>query len=96
MRRITDSVRADHRTLESLYDRIIHAEDGDEQVRLQNQFTWELARHVVSEELVLFPALEKYLRDGDAAQDRQEHHIVGLSLIVGFMPWHPTTPSGLQ
>lgn len=77
MPRITNAIQADHRSLESLHDRINEAEDSDEKSRLQNQFTWELARHVVSEELVLFPALEKYLRDGDATQDRREHQIVG-------------------
>lgn len=78
MARITDAIQADHRSLESFHDRINQAEDDDEKSRLQNQFTWELARHVVSEELVLFPALEKYLRDGDASQDRHKHQVVGL------------------
>lgn len=85
MPRITDAIQADHRSLESFRDRINQAQDSDEKSRLQNQFTWELARHVVSEELVLFPALEKYLRDGDATQDRSEHQIVGLPLRV-LMP----------
>lgn len=82
MGRITDAVHADHRDLESYYERILHAEDEDEQTRLQNHFTWELARHVVGEDLVVFPALEKYLRDGDATEDRQKHHIV--SVFLGF------------
>lgn len=76
MGRITDVICADHRTLESYYDRILHAEDGDEQTRYQNNFTWELARHVVGEEIVLFPALEKYLRDGDATENRRQHQTV--------------------
>lgn len=76
MPRISDAIRDDHRSLESYYDRIVHTEDDDEQTRLQNQFTWELARHVVSEELVVLPALEKYLRDGDTSQDRHDHQIV--------------------
>lgn len=78
MGRITDAVQADHRDLESYYERILHAEGEDEQTRLQNQFTWELARHVVGEDLVVFPALERYLRDGDATEDREKHHIVSV------------------
>lgn len=75
MDRITDAICADHRDLKSYHDRIVQTEDPDEQTRWQNMLTWELARHVVGEELVLYPALEKHLRD-DAAEDRQQHQTV--------------------
>jgi hypothetical protein len=51
----------------------------DEQQRWANQFRWELARHSVSEELILFPALEKYLGAGGkkmADEGRAEHYEV--------------------
>ena len=50
----------------------------DEQTRAQNQLTWELARNLVGEELVLYPAIEKYLRDGKrmVEDDRKEHDTV--------------------
>lgn len=76
MHRITDAICTDHRNLESYYDRIADAQDSDEQTRYQNQFTWELARHVVGEELVLYPALEAQLPDGDTGEDRQQQHTV--------------------
>lgn len=82
MGRITDAVQADHRDLESYYERILQADDEDEQTRLQNHFTWGLARHVVGEDLVVFPALEKYLRDGDATEDRQKHQMVSVSGLL--------------
>lgn len=75
MDRITDAICSDHEHLQSYYDRIVHAESSDEQIRYQNMFTWELARHVVGEELVLYPALEKHLHE-DAAEDRRQHQLV--------------------
>ncbi|KAJ6090315.1 hypothetical protein N7486_009130 [Penicillium sp. IBT 16267x] len=77
MDRISDMICADHRDLKSYYDRIIHTEDADEQTRWQNMFTWALARHVVGEELVLYPALNKHLHQ-DGAKDGQQHLIGGI------------------
>ncbi|PIG82585.1 HHE domain protein [Aspergillus arachidicola] len=50
----------------------------DEQTRYQNLFTWELARHSIGEELVIYPALEKHVANGKslAEKDRKEHQSV--------------------
>ncbi|MCJ1364807.1 hypothetical protein MMC16_003924 [Acarospora aff. strigata] len=77
MTTITKAITEDHRELEEYYNTIINATDADTQTRYQNQFTWELARHSVGEELVVYPAMEKYMgADGKAKadHDRQEHH----------------------
>lgn len=73
--RITDAIKHEHDQLRSFYDKIINSTDPDEQTRFQNIFTWELARHSVGEELIVYPALEKNLRDGEelAEKDRREH-----------------------
>ncbi|CAI7647104.1 unnamed protein product [Penicillium pancosmium] len=63
MDRIANTIRADHRELALCYRRIVDAADEDEQTRHQNQFTWELARHLVGEELMLFPAIEKNIKE---------------------------------
>ncbi|KAJ5163967.1 uncharacterized protein N7500_005797 [Penicillium coprophilum] len=75
MVRISEAIKDDHRKLESCYNIIVNSEDEDEQTRFQNQFTWELARHAVAEELVVFPALEKLRPEGKAKtdDDRREH-----------------------
>lgn len=75
--RITDTIHADHQQLKSYYDQILHAADEDDQTRYQNQLVWEMARHVVGEELVVYPALEKASRDG--ANDRQ--------MVSGVAAW---------
>mgnify|MGYP002717796055 FL=1 len=76
---ISDAIKKDHREIESYYDNIIKTSDETEQTKWQNQFTWELARHSIGEELVVYPAFEKYVPNGVelAKKDRQEHQSVG-------------------
>ncbi|KIR67354.1 HHE domain-containing protein [Cryptococcus bacillisporus CA1873] len=75
---VSDAVKHDHREIEQYYDQIINATDADTKTRYQNLFTWELARHSIGEELVVYPALEKYVDGGKAMadRDRQEHRKV--------------------
>lgn len=79
--RVIDVIKDDHRELESYYDRIVNSTDHDEQMRYRNRFTWELARHSVGEELVVYPALEKNLSDGavTSEKDRSQHQTVSIS-----------------
>jgi len=76
--RVSDRIKHDHRELETYYKKIKTATTSDEKVRWQNQFVWELARHSIAEEIVVYPAMEKYLPDGVkmAEKDRAEHQIV--------------------
>ncbi|KXG53756.1 uncharacterized protein PGRI_008060 [Penicillium griseofulvum] len=72
---ISDTIKKDHREIESYFGTIISSSNQDEQTRFQNLFTWELARHSIGEELVIYPLFEKMLSDGVqmANKDRQEH-----------------------
>lgn len=56
---VSDLIKHDHDELRTYKDNILNAKDDDERVRWQNQFTWELARHSIAEELVVYPAMEK-------------------------------------
>jgi len=79
MSNITDAIKEDHRQLEEYYHNILDAPDHDTATRWQNQFTWELARHSIAEELVVYPAFEKYLGEKGrsiATKDRAEHQNV--------------------
>ncbi|KAF2139227.1 uncharacterized protein K452DRAFT_275344 [Aplosporella prunicola CBS 121167] len=78
MTRISESIKQDHRELENAYNKIKSATTADEKTRWQNQFTWELARHSIGEELVVYPAMEKYLTEGKtmAEKDRGQHQTV--------------------
>ncbi|KAI1271985.1 hemerythrin HHE cation binding domain-containing protein [Xylaria sp. FL0933] len=80
---ISDAIIKDHRELDQYYNEVINSNDHDHQQRFGNQFTWELARHSVGEELVVYPAFEKYMGAKGkemAESDRKEHHQVKLML----------------
>jgi len=85
MTEISAVIKKDHAELHEYYNNILDAKDADTQTRWQNQFTWELARHSIGEELVLYPAMEKHLgAEGKklADKDREEHQAVKDKLKV--------------
>jgi hemerythrin superfamily protein len=74
---VSDAIIKDHRELKDYYNEVVNSTDHDHQQRFGNQFVWELARHSISEELVVYPAMEKYMGAKGkqlADEDRQEHH----------------------
>ncbi|KAJ8063134.1 hypothetical protein OCU04_008377 [Sclerotinia nivalis] len=79
MTTITDAILKDHQEIREYADKVRQATDDDTRARWQNQFTWELARHSVGEELVVYPAFAKHLgMQGQkmADTDRAEHQTV--------------------
>jgi hemerythrin superfamily protein len=80
--RIIDALKEDHREIEDYYNKILSATTEKEKTQWQNQFTWELARHSLGEELVVYPVFEKALPDGRAMadNDRKQHNSVSSHL----------------
>jgi len=79
MSTISDAIIKDHRELEQYYNEVTNSSDNEHQQRFGNQFTWELARHSVAEELIVYPAFERHMgQEGHnlAEHDRKEHHRV--------------------
>lgn len=76
--RILPAIKHDHRELEAHIHKILQSTDPDEQTRYQNQFIWELARHTIGEELVVYPALAKHVKNGQALADRNLSEHQGL------------------
>jgi len=78
--RVSDSVKRDHRDLEEYYNNMMVNQDPDTITRWQNQFVWELARHSVAEEIVVYPAFEEHCPGGHemAEKDRRQHQAVGV------------------
>ncbi|KAJ5129625.1 uncharacterized protein N7515_005664 [Penicillium bovifimosum] len=91
--RISDRIKEDHREIESYYNHIMKSPDETERKKWQNQFTWEVARHSIGEELVVYPAFEKYLATGAqiANKDREEHQAVKEQLKQ-FQNMKPSDP----
>ncbi|XRM43811.1 hypothetical protein ABZX51_006966 [Aspergillus tubingensis] len=88
--RVSELIKNDHRELKDAYHQILGAKTNDERVRWQNQFTWELARHSIGEELVVYPQMELKLDNGKAMaeHDREEHQIVK-ELLYTFQGLQP-------
>jgi len=67
------------------YDQYIKSTgDPDAQDRWARQFIWEVARHAVGEELVIYPLMEKHLGvQGQklADEDRKDHQVLS-SVVV--------------
>lgn len=79
---ISEAIGADHETFDVLYNNIKNATDDAEKVRWRNQLTWTLARHAISEELTMYPAMEKYLGEEGVQltkTDKEQHQ--GVSVI---------------
>lgn len=76
---VSDAIKHDHAELKEYYNSILSAGDDDSKIRWQNQFTWELARHSIGEELVVYPAMEKHMGEEGkrlAQKDRDGHNKV--------------------
>ncbi|KAJ4285998.1 hypothetical protein N0V88_008149 [Collariella sp. IMI 366227] len=76
--RVSDSIMHDHAELKDYYNNIKKVTRDDDKIKWQNQFVWELARHSIAEELVVYPVFEKHIPNGlkMAEKDRTEHQQV--------------------
>jgi hemerythrin superfamily protein len=77
---LSDAIKEDHREMYDYYDQYVRAAgDKDAQTRWANQLSWEIARHAVGEEIVVYPLMEKHLGQKGvelADQDRRDHQFV--------------------
>jgi len=92
---ITDALIKDHREIENYFNEVVNSSDTDHQQRFGNQFTWELARHSHGEELLVYPAFEKYLGPKGkemADSDRKQHHEVK-EMLKKFQNMKATDPN---
>jgi hypothetical protein len=89
MSTISEAIKKDHQEIKEYANNIRAATDDDTKTRWQNQFTWELARHSIGEELVVYPAFAKHLgAKGQemADKDRAEHQSVNSLLTYTLSP----------
>ena len=73
---ISEAIGNDHADIDTYYENIKNAKDDGEKVRWRNQLTWTLARHAISEELTMYPAMEKHLGDEGVMltkTDKEQH-----------------------
>lgn len=76
---ISEAISNDHENLFVYADKIKSSPTLEEKTQWRNQFTWTLARHAISEELTMYPAMEKHLgQEGTTLTDidRAQHQAV--------------------
>lgn len=80
--RISEVIKRDHRELEEAYNNIVTSTTTEDKVKWRNQFTWELARHSIGEEILVYPRMEGLFSHGEflADRDREEHLTVRQAL----------------
>ncbi|KAJ3536011.1 hypothetical protein NMY22_g6222 [Coprinellus aureogranulatus] len=75
-----NAVADDHQEMYEYYDSYVRAKGNPElQTKWSNQLRWEIARHAVGEEIVIYPLMERYLGEEGvrlADHDRDEHQFV--------------------
>ncbi|KAI0442520.1 hypothetical protein F4803DRAFT_518712 [Xylaria telfairii] len=74
--KVSEAIREDHKQLKDYYNRVVNSRDSDEQERFGNAFIWELARHSIAEEIVVYLAFERDIQNNGqviADKDRAQH-----------------------
>jgi len=89
----TEAIKQDHAELKDYYGTITAPGASREtQKEYQNLFVWELARHSIGEEIVIYPAMEKHMGHKGKAmadKDRAEHAEVK-KLLYDWQSLNPT------
>ncbi|KAI4198738.1 MAG: hypothetical protein LQ348_001986 [Seirophora lacunosa] len=76
---ISEAISEDHHALDLYADNIRSATSIEDKTKWRNQLTWALARHAISEELTMYPAMEKHFGEEGLQltnKDREQHHAV--------------------
>jgi hemerythrin superfamily protein len=69
---VIEELEADHREVEAMFDGFNNLPVGSKQRReIADEFTVELVRHSVAEEMHLYPAVREHLQGGDALADKE-------------------------
>ena len=88
---ISEAIAADHASFDEYADYLRTATDDAEKVRWRNQLTWTVARHALSEELTLYPAMEKHLGDEGVRltkTDKEQHQGVRIHCVKLLVSLH--------
>lgn len=94
---VVDELTTDHREALELLDRIGTSGDDSERRDLADTVISEVVRHAVAEEMYVYPAMRKYLPDGEEAvrHDIEEHKDLERTMkeLEGTEPSEPSFSS---
>lgn len=78
---ISEAIGADHQYIDLCGTELKNARTHSDQVKWRNQLVWTFARHAISEELTMYPAMEKHLGEAGremTSTDLEQHQAVCL------------------
>ncbi|KAJ4388848.1 hypothetical protein N0V93_006309 [Gnomoniopsis smithogilvyi] len=81
VRFVSDEIKRDHRDFEILFKGLIQAVDECDDMAaaaLQNQLSWELARHLVAMQLFIFPGTKQRADEGNGKAIRRQGDLASL------------------
>jgi hypothetical protein len=76
---LTEAIKEDHEEMYEYHENYNSAPNADERARWARQLTWEVARHAVGEEIVVYPLMEELMGATGKAladEDRAQHQVV--------------------
>ncbi|KAI1469481.1 HHE domain protein [Daldinia caldariorum] len=75
---LLNTLKHDHQELAAYAPHIVQNKNADERTRFRNLFVWELARHSMAEEIIIYPAIQKHVENGRdmANKDRDQHQSI--------------------
>lgn len=82
---ISEAISGDHKSLDEYADRIRSSTSLEDKTKWRNQLTWASARHAISEELTMYPAMEKHLGEEGVQltnTDREQHQAVPVPHVL--------------
>ena len=94
---ISEAISGDHKSLDEYADKIRSSTSLEDKTKWRNQLTWALARHAISEELTMYPAMEKHLGEEGLQltnTDREQHQAVSTFATSAVLQLSLTRPVG--
>ena len=85
---ISEAIGNDHKLIDSYAEKIKSSPTTQEKTEWRNQFTWALARHAISEEMTMYPAMEKHMGEEGLSLtnvDREQHQAVSTAPIFSLL-----------
>jgi hemerythrin superfamily protein len=69
---VSEAIGQDHQYLDECYENLQSANSTGDEVKWRNMLTCNLARHAISEELTVYPAMEKWLGEEGKALTKED------------------------
>jgi len=88
---ISEAIGNDHKYIDWIHQKILSSTTDADKTKWRNQIVWTFARHAISEELTMYPAMvEKLGEEGKkmTETDLEQHQAVCIASTFTHYPVH--------